>query len=722
MAKKIICMLLALSMMLTVLAACNNEPVVDETPDDGQQQEDIQGNDKVEEPFDGTLKLVVDGVSDYVIVRGENAYISEVTASTELQKYLKQISGVEIPIVTDATAPVEKEIVVGKTNRESDGEFNRDELGDDGLVIKSNGQKLFLVGGEQRGTLYAVYEFLESYLGCRFYTADFELVPETKTITLEKIEEDKQIPVFEYRYTDWAVPRNQVISVKRRINGNSLNGAPIYEEYGGSFSISPFVHTFNYLISFAEYSETHPEYFAHYDDGTIVDNNLVQLCLTNETVLQMSIETVRNWINSTPNVNVVSISQNDGGGPCMCSNCQAVYAEENGAYSGAVIRFVNAIATALKDEFPNVKFETLAYQYTRNVCVTKPAENVIVRLCTIESCFTHPLSECDEKTFYPHDSVVSENSFVTDLRDWASISNTLYIWDYTTNFWLYTVNFSAFDTLRENVRFFAENNVKGVFEEGPGNSNSVGGEFDELRVYLFSKLLWDPYMTEEEYYGYMDDFLANIYGPGWTYIREYIDLKDAYNSNYHAGCMMRQSDVYEIYNIKQVTVREKTEIPEGVTLEMIDNYQTVDWSAYINYYFEIPEPELVTKGYELFGKAMEIAETDYQKTAIDKALIQVEILDSHYRYKAKGVYSTNLNLVIRSVLSSADISEEEYAEYQKTIPSYLRYFSGKYTDEYYNFNKTLADKMVGYGITSLNNEGNDFYPREANFGKSPREW
>ena len=170
MAKKIICMLLALSMMLTVIAACNNEPVVDETPDDGQQQEDIQGNDKVEEPFDGTLKLVVDGVSDYVIVRDENAYISEVTASTELQKYLKQISGVEIPIVTDATEPVAKEIVVGKTNRESDGEFNRDELGDDGLVIKSNGHKLFLVGGEQRGTLYAVYEFLESYLGCGFYT------------------------------------------------------------------------------------------------------------------------------------------------------------------------------------------------------------------------------------------------------------------------------------------------------------------------------------------------------------------------------------------------------------------------------------------------------------------------------------------------------------------------------------------------------------------------
>ncbi|MBE6632235.1 MAG: hypothetical protein E7623_05980, partial [Ruminococcaceae bacterium] len=104
MAKKLLNILLALSMMLAMLAACNNDP------------------NEGEEMVSDVLNLVVDGVSDYVIVRGENAYISEVTASTELQKYLKQISGVEIPIITDSTAPVEKEIVVGKTNREADGE------------------------------------------------------------------------------------------------------------------------------------------------------------------------------------------------------------------------------------------------------------------------------------------------------------------------------------------------------------------------------------------------------------------------------------------------------------------------------------------------------------------------------------------------------------------------------------------------------------------------
>ncbi|MBQ5624272.1 MAG: hypothetical protein IIU95_00800, partial [Phascolarctobacterium sp.] len=74
-------------MLLTMLAACNNAPVDDvENPDD--QQEDVnpnedQGGEEVVLPE--TLDIVVDGVSEYVIVRGENASPSEITAATELQ-------------------------------------------------------------------------------------------------------------------------------------------------------------------------------------------------------------------------------------------------------------------------------------------------------------------------------------------------------------------------------------------------------------------------------------------------------------------------------------------------------------------------------------------------------------------------------------------------------------------------------------------------------------
>ena len=91
--KKIISMLLVLSMMFAVLAACNNETPV-ENPDVPDNQE-IQAG----EVDDGMLHLVVDGASDYVIVRGESAYISEVTASTELQKYLKLLKLLKLSLM-----------------------------------------------------------------------------------------------------------------------------------------------------------------------------------------------------------------------------------------------------------------------------------------------------------------------------------------------------------------------------------------------------------------------------------------------------------------------------------------------------------------------------------------------------------------------------------------------------------------------------------------------
>ena len=124
---KFLSILLVLAMLLPTLTACGND-VPDETK---PETPDTSVNGEITD----ALSLVTDGVSDYVIVRGENASLSEVTAATELQSYLKQITGAELPVVTDATPEAVKEIVVGRTNREEEGAFDRNELGSDGFVI-----------------------------------------------------------------------------------------------------------------------------------------------------------------------------------------------------------------------------------------------------------------------------------------------------------------------------------------------------------------------------------------------------------------------------------------------------------------------------------------------------------------------------------------------------------------------------------------------------------
>ena len=69
--RKFLSMLLALTMILAMLAACNNN--VDDPIDDPNQE--VQGDEVVD---DGKLTLVEEGKTDYVIVRGENCSPSEI--------------------------------------------------------------------------------------------------------------------------------------------------------------------------------------------------------------------------------------------------------------------------------------------------------------------------------------------------------------------------------------------------------------------------------------------------------------------------------------------------------------------------------------------------------------------------------------------------------------------------------------------------------------------
>lgn len=114
---------------------------------------------------------------------------------------------------------------------------------------------------------------------------------------------------------------------------------------------------------------------------------------------------------------------------------------------------------------------------------------MIIRLCNIECCFRHPLGECENEA-----GTDEYDTFPENLKKWNEITNKLYIWDYTTNFAYMTTAFPNFEALRKNVRFFAENGVVGMFEQG--NIGNPNGEFGEIRAYLLAKLLWTLYVRE----------------------------------------------------------------------------------------------------------------------------------------------------------------------------------------------------------------------------------
>ena len=370
-------------------------------------------------------------------------------------------------------------------------------LGMDSFVIEAtlSGDNIGMTvrGGNGRGALYGVYRFLEKYAGFRYLAPGLETQTEADIIIPNGLVME-HTPAILSRRISWRAFSGQIDWLLK----NGINSPTISQELGGDYLNygSLGVHTIGWLSG-----TTYP--YPVYASNP---------CLTDPEVYETVLKNLRAELEKNPNITIASVSQTDVEMWCQCPNCSKI-AEEEGSYSGVWIRFVNKIATELEDEYPDLLIDTLAYKHTQTPPkITKPHKNVCVRLCSIKCCFTHPLSDpnCPEGKKL-HDDIVG----------WGAISENVHIWDYTTNFHYYISTFANLGALRENMRFYAENNVTSMFPQGNGQGES--GEFGELRSYLLAKLMWDPYMSEEEYYGYMNDFLKAYYGDGWMYIRDFID-------------------------------------------------------------------------------------------------------------------------------------------------------------------------------------------------------
>jgi len=211
-----------------------------------------------------------------------------------------------------------------------------------------------------------------------------------------------------------------------------------------------------------------------------------------------------------PDATIFSVSQNDWKNWCECPKCKAIDDCE-GTPHGSILQFVNRVAQAIEKEAPHVAIDTLAYWYSRKPPRTlRPRPNVIIRLCSIECCFGHPLeSSCEANV-----------KFAQDIREWSKIAERLYIWDYVTNFHNYMMPWPNFGVLGPNVRFFARHNVKGIFEQG-SYANGGGGEMAEMRAYVLAKLLWNPEVDERKV---RDEFIDGVYGNVAGLVRAYHDL------------------------------------------------------------------------------------------------------------------------------------------------------------------------------------------------------
>lgn len=449
------------------------------------------------------MTLARGGRTDYAVVVDPEATVAEKHAAAELSSFLARVTGAQFEVLESASRLERPCLYVGpgRASRETAPDLPYDALSPDGIAIETVGNDLVLAGDRPRGTLYAVYTFLEDTVGCRWWTSKAEFVPELPDLTIPD-QSVRYIPPLEYREVFWWDAFDGDWACRNKSNGNRPR---LEERHGGGITYEGFVHTFNRLISDAHFAE-HPEWFSERNGRRIGGQGVRnQLCLTNPEVLNLIEARVRERIEANPTAGIVSVSQNDWDAHCLCAECLALE-EMDGSPCGPLLRFVNAVAERIGPDYPQIAVDTLAYQYTRrppeNVT---PLPNVIVRLCSIECSFLQPLASEENATFGD------------DIRGWDRICDRLYVWDYTTNFGHYILPHPNLRVLAPNVRFFVEHGVKGLFEQGA--YQSPGGEFALLRAWMLAKLLWDPSRETE---ALIDEFCSGYYGDAAPFIRRYI--------------------------------------------------------------------------------------------------------------------------------------------------------------------------------------------------------
>ena len=470
--------------------------------------------------------LFRNGKSDYRIVVSTEASASEQTAARELQQYLQQVSGVQLPITSDLKASG-RSIYVG---------FNecvatltgatRPEKDDESFTYRTIGKDLLIWGGSQRGTMYGVFTFLERELGIHWLTPKCTVVPKKNEWKLPRLNRSES-PFIGYRYSNYHVA-NGAPEWSAHTYENT-KWSPVTNDYGNIEAYYG-AHTMEWLVPVKEFFATHPEYFCM-RDGKRYDG-YGQLCLSNPDVLEICKTRIAQRMRQEPGYRIYSVSQNDNFRFCQCEKCAAIE-QQYGGHSGLIVWFVNQVADAVKDEFPDKYIGTFAYQYSRQPPTgIKPRENVVIRLCSIECCFAHPL-----------DAGCPQNeAFMRDLKGWADIAPHLFIWDYIVDYAQYMAPWPNFQVLGPNIRVFGDNKAIGVFEEA--QYQSAGAEFDEMKAWTVNQLLWNP---EQNVDSLVSIFIDGYYGKAAPQIKAYYNLcQSLVKPDIHYGIYIREN--HEIYN------------------------------------------------------------------------------------------------------------------------------------------------------------------------------
>ncbi len=557
--KKFVCLILALILALCFVGCSDN---VDRGDDGGG----LTGDNPKPNQSIGNLAAVESGESVYSVLIPEDANESIRFSASEMQKWIASATGVSLPVVEDKNYSADKKYIsLGRTKLLESLNLNIDygSLNLDGYVIKTDsGKNVVIDGYRNSGILNGVYGFLDEVAGIKFLTADYTYVPKLTELPLYEMDE-VSVPAFQLRdYYAQGTMQDKYYAARMRLNSKYQNVSAIYGENGSNAYFWGDGHTLmDNIVPYNKYGEAHPNWYTkggnelRYTDGLTEDDEFDPT--NTDSLIYNLIELIKQRILDYPDATYFMLGQPDNG--AWDDSAEAVASmNRNGGRSGTLMVFLNTIAEQIEKwmEAENidkdVMFVTFAYWKTIDAPVkkvndewvpyndkVKARDNVAVKVAHM-TCTYHSL----------YDTSCSENIIArTRIEQWSTVTDHLFIWDYCTNFSTDFFWFPHFNSIAKNLKYYIE---KGVIEVMAQGAPHVHQYYEaELDGYLWSKLLWNPYLDVNDLIG---EFNYYYYGPESSKaIDEFYDLMTFYYASLDSEEKSFHTDLYSVKGFQDFT-------------------------------------------------------------------------------------------------------------------------------------------------------------------------
>ena len=424
-------------------------------------------------------------------------------APESLQRYLKAITGVQLPINPKEVAASPETSNVALLGMEAATQaraVSRDEVdrqGWQGFVVRAEGGRIAIAGQTRHGVAYGVYRFLEKQ-GCRFYSPACEELP-AKT-SLLRVCDFAEKPFFDAKRISGGY---SILAQTGDVLGDPRQAEEPEMWKNSTLWID---HTAPYLVPIRKYYDEHPDYFALRADGRRLPKDTtdvrVMICTTHPDVLRISAERALRWIEIQKDRYIFSITQGDDHEWCACERCRAMVYEP-GNYSDAMLYWVNHVAREVAKRYPDRILLCHAYGPTQPPPVKlKPEKNVVVLYAAWPNATSAP---CGIRDFDAPENIVA----YTEITGWLKVApGNVGLYDYNSG-GAYTLNGMAW-----KVKWSARHGLRGFWYCGTNLS------FQPLFTYVHAQLNWDPLQDVEPL---KRRFVNAYYGPAAQAMGRVID-------------------------------------------------------------------------------------------------------------------------------------------------------------------------------------------------------